>query len=149
MDTGCGHYGLSDVRGVLGNAAVKRSFRLVHKEARTRALLAVHEAPDGFVVEVKPPTRNLEQNALMWSLLTEVSEQVDWYGKKLTPDEWKDVFTASLKRAQVVPGLDGGFVVLGQRTSTMTKREFSDLVELINAFACEKGVVFSDKRMAA
>ena len=97
-------------------------------------------------------TRTLEQNSLLWPLLTEVSRQVDWYGQKLTPDEWKDVFSAALKKAKVVPGLDGGFVVCGQRTSKMGKREFSDLVELIYAFGAERGVEFSDvvpERMAA
>ena len=124
---------------------MKQRFILAHSEARRRAVEAVKSAPDGYAVTVAPPTRNLEQNALLWALLTEVSEQVDWYGKKLAPEEWKDVFTASLKRAQVVPGLDGGFVVLGQRTSTMTKTEFSDLCECVLAFGADKGVKFQEQ----
>jgi hypothetical protein len=55
------------------------------------------------------------------------------------------MFTASLRKARVVPGLDAGsFVPLGMRTSDMTKDEMSDLLELISAFAAERGVVFSD-----
>ena len=73
-------------------------------------------------------------------MLADISAQVDWYGQRLTSDEWKDVFSASLKRQNVVPGLDGGFVVCGQRTSKMTKGEMSDLVELMNAFCAERGV---------
>jgi hypothetical protein len=106
-------------------------------------------APDGFVVTISEPTRTLEQNALMWPLLQEVSRQVDWYGQKLTDEEWKDVFSASLKKQKVVPGLDGGFVVCGQRTSKMSKKEFSELIELIYAFGAQKGVKFSDERIAA
>ena len=56
------------------------------------------------------------------------------------------MLTAALRKAKVVPGLDGGFVVLGQRTSQMGKREFSDLIELIYAFGAEKGVVWSDPK---
>jgi hypothetical protein len=127
----------------------KLHFRLVHKGARANAAQACMAAPDGFVVTISEPTRTLEQNALMWPLLQEVSRQVDWYGQKLTDEEWKDVFSASLKKQKVVPGLDGGFVVCGQRTSKMSKKEFSELIELIYAFGAQKGVKFSDERIAA
>ena len=96
-----------------------------------------------LVIEVKEKTRSTEQNARMWALLTDGSRQVDWYGQKLTPDEWKDVFSASLKKQKAVPGLDGGFVILGQRTSKMSIREMGELMELIEAFGVEKGVRFS------
>ena len=96
-----------------------------------------------MVIEVKEKTRSTEQNARMWALLTDVSRQVDWYGQKLTPDEWKDVFSASLKKQKAVPGLDGGFVILGQRTSKMSIREMGELMELIEAFGAQKGVRFT------
>lgn len=88
----------------------------------------------------RPYRRSSEQNRLLWALLTEVSEQVDWYGHKLTPEEWKDVMTASLRREKVVPGINGGFVVLGQHTSSMSKAELSELIELITAFLAERKV---------
>ena len=118
---------------------------LAHDTARRLAIECVRAAPDGYVVRVDEPTRNLEQNARLWAMLHEVSQQVVWYGTKLTEDEWKDVFTAALKKSKVVPGLDGGFVVCGQRTSTMTKREFSDLIEVIQAFAAEHDVKFAEQ----
>ncbi len=117
--------------------------------ARKAACDAVMSAPDGWMVRVSLPTRSLDQNAKLWPMLTDVSMQVDWYGTKLTPDEWKDVFTASLKRAKVVPGLDGGFVVLGQRTSQMPKDEFSELIELIYSFGADKSVAWSEPELVA
>lgn len=90
------------------------------------------------------PRRTLDQNAKLWPMLTDVSRQVDWHGEKLTPEEWKDVFTAGLKRQKAVPGIDGGFVVLGAHTSTMDKREFIDLIELIAAFGSERDVIWSE-----
>lgn len=89
-------------------------------------------------------TRSTEQNSKMWAMLHEVSVQVDWYGQKLTDDEWKDVFTAALKKQRAVPGLDGGFVILGARTSKMTVSEMSELIELMTAFGVERGVQFKD-----
>jgi len=76
-------------------------------------------------------------------MLTDISKQVDWYGRKLSPDDWKHVFSAALKKQDVVPGLDGGFVVLGLSTSKMTKAEMCDLQTLMEAFGAEKGVRFS------
>lgn len=129
----------------------KRIWKLTGEVAKKAACREILAAPEGYVVTLAEPTRTLDQNSLLWPLLTEVSKQVDWYGNKLTADEWKDVFSASLKKQKVVPGLDGGFVVCGQSTSRMSKREFSDLVELIYAFGAERGVVFSGQaeRMAA
>lgn len=122
----------------------RRVLVLAHSEARQRAVAAVQSAPAGYVVKISPPTRSLEANARMWAMLTEVSRQVDWYGRKLSPEEWKHVFSASLKKQDVVPGLDGGFVVLGQSTSQMSVREMSDLQELIAAFGAERGVEFAE-----
>lgn len=95
-------------------------------------------------LEVRPQKRSGEQNRLLWAALTDLSQQVVWHGQKLTPEEWKDVMTAGLKRQKVVPGIDGGFVVLGSSTSRMTKAEFSELVELMHAFGAERGVTFSE-----
>lgn len=129
----------------------KRIWKLTGEVAKKAACREILAAPEGYIVTLAEPTRTLDQNSLLWPLLTEVSKQVDWYGNKLTADEWKDVFSAALKKQKVVPGLDGGFVVCGQSTSRMSKREFSDLVELIYAFGAERGVVFSGQaeRMAA
>lgn len=96
-----------------------------------------------LVLEVKPETRSLAQNARLWAMLTDIGKQVDWYGRKLSPEEWKHVFTAALSKQDVVPGIDGGFVVLGKSTSRMTKAEMCELQTLMEAFGAEKGVRFT------
>lgn len=95
-----------------------------------------------LTLEIRPEKRSDAQNRRLWAMLADISAQVDWYGQKLTSEEWKDVFSASLKRTKVVPGLDGGFVVCGQSTSKMTKAEMCELQELMEAFGAEKGVRF-------
>lgn len=127
----------------------KQFFIIAHDTARQRAASAVMSAPEGFIVEIKEPNRSLEQNSKLWALLHDLSRQVNWYGQKLTGDEWKDVLTAALKKQKVVPGLDGGFVVLGQRTSKMSKTDFSELIELLYAFGAERGVNWTNAREAA
>lgn len=123
----------------------RQFFVMAHDTARANAIRAVQQAPEGYVVEIKQPTRSLEQNAKLWALLSELSAQVVWHGQKLTPENWKDMATAALKRQAVVPGIDGGFVVLGARTSRMTKGEMIELIEFIQAFAAQQGVVFHDE----
>ena len=124
---------------------MKQIFVTAHPEARRRTCAAVMAAPDGYVVKIQPPTRSLEQNAALWAALTDVSEQVEWYGRRLDAESWKSVFSASLKKQDVVPGLHNDFVVLGQSTRNMTKSEMSDLIDLIHAFGCENSVKWSDE----
>ena len=86
--------------------------------------------------------RSLEQNRMMWANLEDIAQQVIWYGVKLTKDEWKDVLTAALKKQKVVPGIEGGFVVIGARTSKMTVPEMTELIELSTAFGTQQNVKF-------
>lgn len=125
---------------------IRPPIRLSSATARSLAASYIMEAaPDGCIVSFKEASRSLEQNARMWSMLAEVAEQVEWYGKKLSAEDWKDVFTASLRQARVVPTIDGdGFVPLGMRTSSMTKAEMGALMDLIEAFGVQRGVVFSN-----
>ena len=100
---------------------------------------------DEAVIEFKKKTRSIEQNKRMWAMLTDISNQVIWYNEKLTPDNWKDIFTAALKQEKIVPGINGGFVVLGAKTSQMSIKEMCELQELMTAFGAEKGVFWSEK----
>lgn len=99
------------------------------------------------VVEIKDPTRTLEQNALMWELLGKLAKQKQWPVdgrlQYIGADDWKEILTAGLKKSQrVAQGTDGGFVMLGSRTSKMSKRDMSELVDFIYAFGGEHGVEF-------
>jgi hypothetical protein len=125
---------------------VRRTFILAHDEARRNAAQAVQAAPQGYCVTISEQTRTLEQNALLWPLLGCLSKQVQWYGAKLSPDDWKDLLTASLTKQRSAPAIDGGgFVVFGHRTSQYTKSMMSELIELIQAFGAERGVDFNQR----
>ena len=122
------------INPVQGHQAIEAAWR--HAKAW---LMAGHR----LTLEVRPEKRSDAQNRRLWAMLADISAQVDWYGQKLTSEEWKDVFSASLKRTKVVPGLDGGFVVCGQSTSKMTKAEMAELQELMEAFGAQQGVRFT------
>lgn len=134
----------------------RRTFVLSHPVARRNAVQYVQDAPDGHAVTVGEPTRNTDQNAAMWPILQAFSEQLQWpvNGRMttLTDEEWKDILSAAFRKEQrVAMGLDGGFVMLGQRTSKFTKREFSEFLEFLHATAADRGVVVypENERQAA
>ena len=91
----------------------------------------------------KPETRSQAQNRRLWAMLRDVARQVVWHGKKLADTEWKDVFTAALKRQRVVPGIDGGFVVLGTSTRVMSVSDMGELMTLMEAFGAQQDVRFT------
>lgn len=131
---------------------MKRSFAFDPENPRREDVLAfmcrfIREQGRKLVITVAEPKRSLEQNAAMWSALADVSRQVKWPMngtlQLLSPDDWKQILSAGLKREQrVAAGMDGGFVILGQRTSQMSQREMGELIELIHAFGAEHGVQF-------
>lgn len=125
-------------------------FQIKADSDRSQIATWARNVPVGTTVEFRAPRRSTDQNALMWSLLAQISKQVDWYGTKLSNEDWKDVLTASLRRTRVVPGIDAGtFVPLGMRTSHMTKEELGELIELIYAFGAERGVQFRELEVVA
>lgn len=131
----------------------KQTFFLIDRQRQQNCTEFIRQLPTNpdspLVVTIQERTRTLDQNAKLWACLNDVSEQVNWHGRKLTSEEWKHVFTAALKRQDVVPGIDGGFVVLGQSTSKMKVSEMRDLIELISAFGAEHGVRFGDDATCA
>ncbi len=126
----------------MGRASVR-----IRSEADRKLILDwAYRAPKGTTVTFKADSRSPEQNDLMWARLTDISRAVAWYGRKLKPEDWKTIFTASLRKSDVIPGIDPGTVVpLGLSTSDMTVSEMTALLDLIDAFAAERGVTFKEE----
>ena len=123
---------------------MKRTLILTGEVAKKAACREILAAPEGYVVTIGEATRSTDQNSKLWPMLQDISKQCDWHGLKLNEEEWKDLLSAGLVQSRVVPNMQGnGFVILGQRTSKMTKSQFSALIELIYAFGAERGVVWS------
>lgn len=125
---------------------IRPPIRLNTRTARQFAASYIMDAaPEGCVVSFKEATRSLEQNNLLWARLSQLSRDVKWDGETLTPNEWKDLLTACLRKQKAVRGIEGGLVFLGARTSQMSKGEMNDLLTLMEAFAVERGIAFRDQ----
>lgn len=121
------------------------------KARREQAARWCANAPMGTRVTFQEAKRSNEQNAMLWSLLTDVARQVPWHGVRLSADDFKLLFMAALNQEmRLVPNLDGnGFVNLGRSSSNLSKAEMTNLIELIQSFAAERGVKFTLEREAA
>lgn len=93
------------------------------------------------------PKRSSEANAAQWPILQAWSEQKEWpvngYMTKLTSEEWKDILTATFEgetTPRLSPGLNGGMVMLGRRTSKYGKKKFSEWLDWLNAASHHAGI---------
>jgi len=113
---------------------------------RERAKVIVASAPDGYVVSVRPPMRNLDQNAKLWAMLTDISKVCEIDGRKFIREDWKCIFMRACGwDVMFLPGLsDGRPFPAGFRSSRMTVRQMADLITYIGAYGDERGVTWSE-----
>lgn len=120
----------------------KRKFILRNNDIRHRAKEAINTAPDDFVVELKPITRSLEQNAMLHALFQEAAKKHKWQGRKLTAIQWKVLFIsghamATGLGADMIPGLEGEFVNIRESSAQMTVTRMTSLIEYVNAWMAD------------
>lgn len=92
-------------------------------------------------ITLDEPKRTLDQNAAMWPALSDIAKQVplvitrrDGSTRQATAYDWKDVLTAAFEEeTEWAPGLRGGVVMLGARTSKYSRRKMGDFLTFIHA----------------
>ena len=91
--------------------------------------------------------RTLDQNAAQWRILKAWSKQKEWLinGQKtfLHENDWKDILTATYEgevAPRLAPGLYGGIVMLGRRTSEYEREKFSEWLDWLNHASVALGV---------
>jgi hypothetical protein len=106
----------------------------------------ITRAPTGTRVEFKGPKRSIDQNNRMWAMLTDVACQKEHAGRKFTTDQWKVLFMHACGReTQFLPALEGGgFVPYGQSSSDLSVAEMTEVMDFIESWGAQNGVVFSD-----
>lgn len=104
-----------------------------------------------FEVEVREPTRNVDQNACLHAALSDLARQAEWKGQKLSAGVWKRLCVAAWMRENghnpmMVPALDGqGFDIIYERTSKLSVRDCASLTDWVYALGGELGVRFTTK----
>lgn len=128
------------------NAITRQRFILAHDRARELATSAVWRAPDRMMVEIKPVTRTLDQSARFHAMLTDIVKSGFTHdGRQFDVEDLKTLFVSAWmietgRRSDVVKGFAGEPVQLRRSTTTFSKEEMGELMDLVEAFAAERGI---------
>jgi hypothetical protein len=125
--------------------AKRRLVRLVGPRQREFAKRLIDEAQDGDYVSLSAPTRTLDQNSKLWPMLDDLQEQVEELATYSTDDIKLRFLNALGAEMRFLPCLEGqGSFPVGLKSSTLTKEQFSGLIELLYAYGAEHGVEWTE-----
>ena len=131
----------------------KKQFFLRSNQVRLNCIEFIKELPTDdkkpLVVKIQPMTRSLEQNSKLHALLSDISKQCEFNGKKRDIDTWKMIMVSAHKiatggQAEMVIGLEGEVINLRESTAQMGVQRLASLIEYITAWGAENGVKFND-----
>lgn len=122
----------------------KRTIKLNTPADKQRAIAAIMQAPFGYIAAIGEETRTDEQNRKMWPMIKDMREQIEAMGR-FTPNDTKlRLLNALGTEMRFLPELDGaGMFPVGQSSSTLTKTQFSLLIEVMLGHGAKHGVVWS------
>jgi hypothetical protein len=103
----------------------------------------VDNAPDGHILEVRPPKRSLDSNRYYWAVLGDISEQVV-PGRFYEPSVYHEYFRTLFLPERMVELPDGSIKMLEPSTSELNQATFSEYTEKVIKWALEHDVRFSD-----
>lgn len=129
--------------GDVSNPAIK----LIDDARRSYALRCVANAPEGYLVTIKPLTRSLDANAKMWAMIADVRradpEQRGW-----SAEVRKCAFMSACgHELRLETGLNGEPFPAGFRSSRLTVAQMSELIECIYEYGARFGVEWTETRM--
>jgi hypothetical protein len=116
---------------------------ILSQHNRNLAREMVDNAPDGHILEVRPPKRSLDSNRYYWAVLGDISEQVV-PGKAYEPSIWHEYLRALFLPERMVELPDGSIKMLEPSTSELNQASFSEYTEKVIKWALEHDVKFSD-----
>lgn len=113
-------------------------------EQRKLAYDLIRRAPADAVVTIKEASRNLDQNAKLWAMLSDISRAMP-EGRRHTPEVWKALMMNACGYAvQFETGLNGEPFPVGFRSSRLTKAQFADLITVAQEYGDRHGVPWSE-----
>lgn len=122
---------------------------LTGEAARKAACREILAAPEGYVVKIEEPKRNLDQSAKFHALCGDIAKSsLPWAGKPRTAAQWKVLLVSghavvTNHGAEMVPGIEAEFVNIRESTALMSKKRAASLIEYAMAFCATNGVKLS------
>lgn len=135
----------------------KRTFILVHDQARENAARFCAAAPDGWMAVFSEPTKKRIQEEKYHAMIGDIARQITHIGRKWDTESMKrlliDEFADEMRAAgtplhgdgSVVPSLDGRRIVqLGIQSRDFYVKEAAAFIEFLYAFGAARGVHWSE-----
>ncbi|MGL5703617.1 MAG: recombination protein NinB [Cetobacterium sp.] len=132
----------------------KQKFFIVNDQVKSNCLRAVQSIQHGqdkhMVVEIRESNRNDMQNRKFHAMCGDIAKQCKYMSRDLSPEQWKVLFVsghtiATGGGADVIPGIEGEFCNIREKTSTMSVKRMASLIEYVQAWAANNGVRFTER----
>ncbi|MWQ55303.1 recombination protein NinB [Glaesserella parasuis] len=132
----------------------KQKYFLRTEQIKNNALEFVKALPvdekKPLVVDVKPATRNLKQNAKFHAMCVDIARQVQFNGEWLPLETWKVILISAHAEATkegscLVTGLEGELVNIRESTAQMSVKRMASLIEYATSWGVSNGVHFNDR----
>lgn len=112
---------------------------------RKRAADWALRTPDDWHILFREPNRTNDQNAKMWAMLNDIAAS-EMLGRKHTPDDWKAIMMNGCGwEVQFLEGMDGRPFPSGFKSSQMTVKQMTDLIEYMQAEGDLHGVKWKQR----
>jgi hypothetical protein len=112
---------------------------------RNLAKQFIDKAPENSVVKISPLTRSSEQNNKMWGLIEDVMNAMP-EGRHHTKEVWKAIFMNALgHETAFAMGINNEIFPIGFKSSQLSVRQMSDLIEMIYSYGAKHNVKWSEK----
>ena len=132
----------------------KQTFFLRNEQVRSNCQEFIQSLPTDdkkpLVIKIQPMTRNLEQNNKLHAMLSDISKQCEFNGKKRDLDTWKLIMVSAHQiatgdKAEMAIGLEGEVINLRESTAQMSVKRMASLIEYVTAWGVQNGVKFNDR----
>lgn len=116
---------------------------VLNQWTRAKAKAEIDLAPDGWVSICREAKRSDEQNRKLHAMVADLRAQVS---DEYSVEDWKLRLMQGLRNeTRFLPELDGGGMFpVGQKTSELSKSQFSTLIEITFHYGAKHGVRWSD-----
>jgi len=132
----------------------KTKFHLISEQIKRNAVEFILNLPASkdrpMIVEVKPKSRTLDQNAKLHAMFADIAaSKFEFAGKARTAEEWKVILIsghsiATGSQGEVIAGIEGELICIRESSASMSVSRMASLIEYISAFGAGHGIRFRD-----
>lgn len=132
----------------------KVNFQIISEQVKKNAAEFILNIPPStdkpMIVEIKPKSRSLDQNAKLHAMFGDfAASKLLFAGKARSAEEWKVILIsghsiATGGQGEVIAGIEGELICIRESSANMSVSRMASLIEYVSAYGAEHGVSFRD-----